>query len=131
MADPISAAAQAAAAANVSTSQPSGAKQPQNLTPEQKQALSRLHQAAQQLEGVFLQMVMNAMSETVPKDSIFGKESASEETWSSMLDDERAQAIAKSGSMGIAKQLEQQLRDQVLSDAPREAQTQVDRRIDP
>jgi Rod binding domain-containing protein len=107
------------------------AQQTQNLTPQQKQALSRLHEAAQQLEGVFLQMVMSAMSETVPKESIFGEESQSEQTWSGMLDDERAQQIAKTGSLGIAQQLERQMRAQVLSDAPREAQTQVDGRVDP
>jgi flagellar protein FlgJ len=120
MGDPVSAASAASQAA-----------QTKNLTPEQKQALSRLHDAATQFEGVFLEMVMNAMSETVPKDSIFGQESASEETWSSMLDQERAQSIAKSGSLGLAKQLEEQLRNQVLADAPREAQAQVEGRIDP
>ncbi|HEV7179745.1 MAG TPA: rod-binding protein [Candidatus Baltobacteraceae bacterium] len=103
----------------------------QPLTDVQKQALARLHDAATQLEGVFLQMVMSAMNDTVPKDSIFGKESASEETWQSMLSDERSQAIAKSGSIGIGKILEQQMRNQVLGDAQQEAHVEVDRRIDP
>ncbi len=107
------------------------AQQTQKLTPEQQQALKRLHEAATQLEGVFMQMVMNSMQETVPKDSIFGKESASEETWQSMLSDERAQAIAKSGSLGIAKVLEEQLKSQVLADASKESKVQVDGRIDP
>ena len=109
---------------------PSSAQAPA-LTPEQQQALKRLHEAATQLEGVFLQMVMDAMDKTVPKESIFGKESASEETWQSMLSDERAQAIAKSGSLGIAKVLEEQLKSQVLADAPHEARVQVQGRIDP
>jgi peptidoglycan hydrolase FlgJ len=104
---------------------------PVKLTPDQTAALEKLHQAATQLEGVFLQMVMNAMQDTVPKESIFGDESASEETWQSMLTDQRAQAMAQNGGLGIAKVLEQQLRSQVLSDASREAHTEVQRRIDP
>jgi len=102
------------------------------LTAEQKQALTRLHQAATQLEGVFLEMVMNSMQDTVSKDSLFGKDDAqSEETWQSMLNNERAQAIASSGSLGIGKILEQQLRAQVLGDASHEAHVQVEGRIDP
>lgn len=108
-----------------------GAGASQQLTPEQKQALQRLHQAATQLEGVFMTMVMNAMEETVPKDSIFGKESASEETWQSMLNDQRAQAIADSGSLGIGKVLEEQMRNQVLGDAHHEAHVDVERRMEP
>ncbi|MEO9170398.1 MAG: rod-binding protein [Candidatus Baltobacteraceae bacterium] len=103
----------------------------QPLTAVQKQALAHLHDAATQLEGVFLQMVMDAMNKTVPNDSIFGKESASEETWQGMLSDQRSQAIAKSGSLGIGKVLEDQLRNQVLGDAQHEAHVDVDRRIDP
>lgn len=103
----------------------------QPLTDVQKQALSRLHDATTQLEGVFTQMVMNAMNETVPKDSIFGTESASEQSWQGMLSDERAQAIAKSGSLGIGKVLEEQLKNQVLGDAQQEAHVDVNRRIDP
>ena len=106
-------------------------QQAQALTPEQQQALARLHQAATELEGVFMQMVMSSMQETVPKDSIFGKESASEETWQGMLTDQRAQELAKSGSIGIAKVLEEQLRSQVLADAKQESHVDVERRIDP
>jgi len=108
-----------------------GAGTPAQLTPEQKQALERLHQASTQLEGVFMQMVMSAMEDTVPKDSIFGKESASEETWQSMLNDQRAQAIAQSGSLGIGKVLEEQMRNQVLADASHEAHVDVERRMEP
>jgi flagellar protein FlgJ len=102
------------------------------LTPEQKEALAKLHDAATKFEGVFLQMVMSSMRETVPKDSIFGKDSAgAQETWQGMLDDEYSQAMSKSGGLGLAKQLEDQLRPQVLSDAAQEAHTQVDGRISP
>lgn len=104
--------------------------QPQQLTPDQQQALKKLHDAAQQLEGVFMQMVMSAMQDTVPKDSIFGKDSQSESTWQDMLTNERSQEMAKNGGLGLAKTLEAQLRSQVLADAKHESHVQVDRRTD-
>ena len=102
-----------------------------NLTPVQKEALAKLLDAATQFEGVFLQILMNAMQDTVPQQSIFGQENSSEQTWQGMLNDERAQSIAKSGTFGLAQQLESQMREQVLSDASQEAKTQVDGRIEP
>jgi Rod binding domain-containing protein len=103
----------------------------QPLTAVQTAALAKLHEAATQFEGVFLQMVMSSMRDTVPKESIFGKDSASEETWQGMLDDEYSQAMAKSGGLGLAEQLERQMRPQVLGNAAAEAHTQVDGRITP
>ncbi|MHB8146872.1 MAG: rod-binding protein [Vulcanimicrobiaceae bacterium] len=104
---------------------PTGAPAP--LTAQQQQALKNLQEAATKFEGVFLQMLMSAMNDTVSKDSIFGKNSASEETWQGMLSDERAQAMAKSGAFGLAQQLEQQLRSQVLGNAAHESKAHVDR----
>jgi len=102
------------------------------LTNEQKQALQNLHQAATQFEGVFLQMVMSAMRDTVPQNSIFGQDSASGQTWQSMLDDEYSQQMAKSGGLGLAQQLERQMRNVVLSNAHNESKVNVDeRRIEP
>lgn len=104
----------------------------QALTPDQQKALQNLHQAATQFEGVFLQMVMSAMRDTVPQESIFGRDSASEQTWQSMLDDEYSQQMAKAGGLGLAAQLEQQMRGVVLSNAHTEARADVDqRRIQP
>ena len=107
------------------------ASQSANLTPQQQQALQHLHTAATQLEGVFLDMLFSAMRETVPKEGIFGQQSAAEDTFSQMLDEQRAQSVAQSGSFGIAKVLEQQLRASVLSDASRESKTQVSRELEP
>lgn len=103
----------------------------QQLTPDQQSALKRLHQAATQLEGVFLNMVFSAMRETVPKDSVFGKQSAGEETFQEMLDTQRADQMAQTGSFGIAKVLEQQLRSSVLADASHEAKTELPGAIEP
>jgi flagellar protein FlgJ len=103
----------------------------QQLTPDQQSALKRLHQAATQLEGVFLNMLFTAMRDTVPKESVFGKQSATEDTFSGMLDSQRADQMAQSGSFGIAKVLEQQLRSSVLADASHEAKTQLPGAIEP
>lgn len=105
--------------------------QPNALTTQQQQALQRLHSAATQLEGVFLDMLLSAMRDTVPKESVFGKQSMAEDTFSQMLDEQRAQSVAKSGSFGIAKVLEEQLRSSVLSDSARESKTQIPRELEP
>ncbi len=97
----------------------------QQYTPQQKAALERLHSAATQLEGVFLDMLFSAMRETVPKQSIFGEDSNTEQTFQTMLDEQRSQAVAQTGSFGIARVLEEQLRSGVLSDASRESKTQL------
>ena len=105
--------------------------QPQPYTPAQKKALEGLHKAATQLEGVFLDMLFTAMRETVPKQSLFGNESSAEETFQTMLDEQRSQAVAQSGSFGIARVLEEQLKQSVLSDASRESKTQVPKELGP
>lgn len=108
------------------------AAQAQSLTQEQKKALANLHQAATQFEGVFLQMVMGAMRDTVPQQTLFGKDNSAEQTWQSMLDDEYSQQMSKSGGLGLAQQLERQMRAVVLSNAHTEAGAHVDdRRIEP
>lgn len=101
------------------------------LTADQRAALKKLHEAATEFEGVFLQMVMQSMRATVPQLSIFGHRSAAEQTWQGMLDDEYAQGMAKGGGLGLAAQLEQQLRARVLGDASAEAKTSVNGRIAP
>lgn len=103
----------------------------QDLTPQQKAALDRLHTAATQLEGVFLDMLFTAMRDTVPNESIFGKDSNTTQTFQTMLDEQRSQAVAKSGSFGIARVLEEQLRRTVLSDASRESKTEIPKELQP
>jgi Rod binding domain-containing protein len=114
-----------------SNPQANAANASQNLTADQKAALAKLHTVATQFEGVFLEMLMNAMQDTVPQQSLFGGDNSAEQTWQSMLNDERAQAIAKDGSFGLAAQLENQMRNQVLGDASHEAKVDVDKRMEP
>ena len=86
------------------------------LTADQQAALKKLHDAATQLEGVFAGMLFKEMHKTVPDDGgIFGKKSNAENMWQDMLDEKQADAIAKTGSFGIAKMVEEQLRASVLA----------------
>ncbi|MHB1551254.1 MAG: rod-binding protein [Vulcanimicrobiaceae bacterium] len=101
------------------------------LSAAQRRALAQLHKAATQLEGVFLEMLFKSMRDTVPKSSIFGKASNSEHIYQSMLDDRQAQTMAQSGSFGIAKILEAQMRASVLADAKRESKTRVPQGVSP
>ena len=101
------------------------------LTADQKAALEKLHTAATQFEGVFLTMLFKAMHDTVPKASIFGNENSAEETFGGMLDDQRAQTLAQTGSLGIAKVMENQLRASVLADAKHESSVHVDPELKP
>ncbi len=102
-----------------------------DLSAAQKRALAQLHKAATQLEGVFLEMLFKSMRDTVPKSSIFGKTSNSENIYQSMLDDRQAQTMAQSGSFGIAKVLEAQMRASVLADAKHESKTRVPQGVAP
>jgi flagellar protein FlgJ len=103
----------------------------QALTPDQQTALRRLHQAAQQFEGVFLGMLFKEMRATVPQAGLFGAESSTTQTFTEMLDQQRAQQLAATGSMGIAKLIEQQLKASVLADAAHESKSSVPQELIP
>jgi flagellar protein FlgJ len=101
------------------------APDPAALTPVQKQALAKLHQAAQQFEGIFVGMLFKTMREGQAKTAITGKLSEADQTYGEMLDQKRADAMAQSGALGIGKILENQLRASVLANADAEAKAQI------
>ena len=70
-------------------------------------------------------MMMKTMRETAPPVSITGQPSNAEQMFTEMLDQQRADAMAQSGSLGIAKLMEQQLRAQVLAGAKHESKAVV------
>jgi Rod binding domain-containing protein len=76
-------------------------------------------------------MLFSAMRDTVPKESVFGKQSNAEQTFQTMLDEQRSQQMAQSGSFGIAKVLEEQLKQSVLADAARESKSEIPRELEP
>jgi flagellar protein FlgJ len=86
------------------------------LTNEQKQALAKLHQTAQQMESLFVDMLFKEMRKAAPPVSLTGKTSNAESTFNDMLDEKRAEELSRSGSIGIGAILERQLRSAVLAD---------------
>lgn len=101
-----------------------GAASDASLTATQKKALSRLHGAASQLEGVFLGMMLKEMRASIPESSLFGS-SPTESTFNEMLDQQRAQSMAQSQTLGVGRILEAQLRDSVLQNAGAESQVGI------
>jgi len=98
---------------------------PAPLTNEQQQALQKLHVAAQQMESLFVDMLFKEMRKSAPPTSLTGKTSNAEATFSDMLDEKRAEALSTSGSLGIGKILEQQLRTSVLAEPGTSARARV------
>jgi flagellar protein FlgJ len=72
-----------------------------SITPSQ--AL-RIRQQAEEMEGVFLNMLTKEMFATLKSDENFGG-GFGEETWRSMQSEQLANAIAQNGGVGIADQL--------------------------
>ena len=87
---------------------------PAPLTNEQQAALKKLHQTAQQMESLFVDMLFKEMRKSAPPVSLTGKPSNAEQTFGEMLDEKRAEELSKSGSLGIGKIVEQQLRAAVI-----------------
>ena len=86
------------------------------LTNAQTSALAKLHQAAQQMEALFVDMLFKEMRKTAPPASLTGKTSNAEQTFGEMLDEKRAESLAKTDSLGIGSILERQLRASVLAE---------------
>lgn len=79
---------------------------------------ARLRRACQNLEGVFLRHLFQAMRESVPSEGVTGDSSA-EETFTAMFDDAMADRAAAQLSRGLADALFQQLgRRLAVSHAP-------------
>ena len=76
----------------------------------------RLREACEGFEAMFLDIVFKEMRNTVPENTLFG-ESNGEKMWHSMLDTELMQNVAKSGGVGIADMMYDNLIDQVASQA--------------
>ena len=71
--------------------------------------MQRMRQQAEELEGVFLNMLTKEMFATVKGDETFGGGGFGEETWRSMQAEQLANSIAKSGGVGIADDLMSQM----------------------
>jgi Rod binding domain-containing protein len=88
------------------------------LTASQQRALGKLHDAAVQMESLFVDMMFKEMRKATPQVSLTGQPSQAEQMFGEMLDEKRSEQLAQSGSLGIAKVIEQQLRAAVLGANP-------------
>lgn len=66
-----------------------------------------IHGAAQQLESVFLGMVLKSMRDATPQDGMFDSDQT--RSFQSMMDQQLAQTLAARGQIGLAAMLEKQL----------------------
>jgi flagellar protein FlgJ len=112
--NPLRSALAGGAARDALTGGAAGIASDATVTAAQQQQLAKLHQAAQQMESLFVDMLFKEMRKSAPPVSLTGKTSNAEETFGEMLDTKRADELSKSGALGIGKILEQQLRSSVL-----------------
>jgi len=66
-----------------------------------------LHQAAQQFEGMLLQMMLKSMRDATPQDGMFDSDQS--RFFTSIMDQQLAQNLSAQGKLGFAKLIEQQL----------------------
>lgn len=66
-----------------------------------------LHQAAQQFEGMLLQMVLKSMRDATPQDGLLDSDQT--RFFTSIMDQQLAQTLSAQGKLGFAKLIEQQL----------------------
>lgn len=72
-----------------------------------------LKQAAQQFEGLLLQMMLKSMRDATPQDGML--ESDQTRFFTSILDQQLAQNLSANGDLGFARQIEQQLANATVS----------------
>ena len=72
------------------------------------QTKERLRHAAEEMESVFVKMMIKAMKDTVPKDELLSG-GEGEAVFDDMLTEERARAWSRGGTLGLAKQITEQM----------------------
>ena len=72
-----------------------------------KQA-ARLRKVCQDFESLLIGQMLKSMRETVPKSDVFGSREK-EEIFQSMLDEQTAIEMSKTGALGLAEMLYSQL----------------------
>lgn len=77
-------------------------------SPLPPQQMLRIRQQAEEMEGVFLNMLTKQMFATIESDENFGG-GFGEETWRSMQAEQLANTMAQSGGIGIADDLMRQM----------------------
>lgn len=70
---------------------------------------AKLRQACQDLEAVFLNMMLKQMRATVPKTNLTGSNNNIDDIYQSMLDTEMTKDMSKAGGIGLADMMYKQL----------------------
>jgi Rod binding domain-containing protein len=78
------------------------------LTPQEQEDLKKLKELSIQFEGIFMNQLMQAMRDTVPKTGYLGN-GMGEEMFTSLLDMEYANQMSRSGGSDIATNLYKQM----------------------
>lgn len=83
---------------------------------------ARLRQAAQQMEGLFLEQLFKAMRETVPEGEV-ARGGSGEEIFTGLLDQKLADVAAGEGERGLGAAIYRQLRAHVRNHSTEETGT--------
>jgi|LGVF01.2.fsa_nt_gb flagellar protein FlgJ len=82
-----------------------------------------LRDATDQLEAVFINMMMKTMRSSIPESEGIFKKSESEKMFEEMLDDEYSTQMAKSGGIGISDMIFEQFEKSMASEDDKPATT--------
>jgi len=77
---------------------------PPTISPAERHLNPKVKQAAEGMEEMFIDYMMQTMRKTVPENE-FSLESNASRTYRALLDSEIAKDAAKSGGVGIAQQI--------------------------
>ena len=91
----------------LSTAQNQALVQKGQLSPTSKH--SQLVEAAQEFESIFVAHLLSTMRESVTQTDFLGENSTTMKIFNGMLDEKYAMEIAKTGQLGLAEMLIQQL----------------------
>ncbi len=84
---------------------------------------ARVHTAAQSFEAIFVRQILASARQTNFADELWGQDQG-HDTFATMRDDQYAEIVAKTGALGLGRQVERQLTGQSASDQPGRAPTQ-------
>jgi len=96
-------------------------KMPDNLSPKDEKALTKLKSLSKEFESFFMKEVVKSMRETVPKGGLLDGGNA-EEIYRSMYDDQLSADMADKGGSGIAESLYKQMSAAYLGSAKQQNQ---------
>jgi flagellar protein FlgJ len=80
-----------------------------DLAPSKKQDETKLKDACQQFESLFLSQMLKEMKKSIPKAD--GEGNKEKDTYEDMMYEEVAKSMASSGGVGMANILYQQMKD--------------------